>query len=144
MRDVKLSGAGSGAAPHLRALAFGRVFENSRVAVAVRNEQPAVRTKRQIRCSAQGRESAFIADGDLANVDLLKLLALRRKFQNRGASRIYGPDIAIAIDTYAMRDGEHPFAPGAQRLAFLVHGDHGIGFIAALENVDDPAAVDRH
>src|SRR6185369_2225684 len=118
--------------------------ENARVAVAIRYEQPAVGTEGQIRRAAESRKSAFITDRDLADVDLLKFLALRGKFQNRGASRVHGPDVAVAVDANAVRDGEHPFAKGAQRLAFFVHRDHRIGLVATLEDVDDTSAVDRN
>ena len=45
-------------------------------------------------------------------------------------------DVAVTVDAQAVGIAEHPFAPGAEVLAFGIEDDERIGFLAALEDVD--------
>jgi len=66
MRDLKLPWPGSGAAPHLHALAVGRIFQNARVAVAIGDEQPAVGPERNVGGAAKSGKGALVAGCDFA------------------------------------------------------------------------------
>src|SRR5581483_4053818 len=62
--NLKLTGPGSFASPHLHAFSRGGVLENARVAVPIRYEQPSVRSEGDVGSSTERREGAIRARGD--------------------------------------------------------------------------------
>src|SRR5580693_4669791 len=101
MRQMKLSGAGACAAPFADTFAIRRVFENARVAVAIRNKNAAIRTEGDVRGADElAARILWLA----ADVNLHQLIALRRKFNYRGAVCVHRPDISLRIKPDAVRN----------------------------------------
>src|SRR5829696_8254969 len=99
MRLLKLRRTRACSPPLSHTLALGVVFQDARIAIAVRDIDAPVRSKRDV----AGSFRSALARGLLANGNLHELLAFRRKFQDHGTPRIDRPDIALRVDTDAVR-----------------------------------------
>ena len=100
------------------ALAFGVVFKDPRIAVAVGNEDSPIRSKADV---ARATRSGGSAGRLLADRNLHQLLALRRELVDHRTSRIGGPNVALRVDTDAVGDLVHSLPPRPHNLAVFIH-----------------------
>src|SRR5262245_48149504 len=139
VRLLELRRAGSRSPPLPHALAFRVVFQNAGIAIAVGDINPAVRSERDVAGSVGPAPARWL----LAHRNLHQLFAFRRKLQDHRTSRIDRPDITLRVDADAMRDLVQPFSPRADDLAFTIQDEHGVGFLAAVEDVHQAGVVHR-
>ena len=145
MRDVELPRPGSGAAPHLDALALGCIFQNARVAVAVGDEQPPVGAEGDIRGAAQARGTAHLSPVAISPTEISCSFfpcGVNFRITELPASTVQMLPSASTRTLWGTVN--MPLPQERSVLPVFVHGDHRIGFVATLQDVNHPARVDRH
>src|SRR5580693_5347991 len=140
MRQMELSGPGACAAPFADSFAVRGIFQNSRVAVTVRNKNASVWTECDVRRADKlaARILRLAAD-----VNLHQLFALRRKLNYGGTVCVDSPDISLRVKPDAVRNFVETFAPRTQNFSFTIDHEHRIGFFATLQKVDGSLCVKR-
>src|SRR5260370_38268755 len=96
---MELAWTGSSVAPLAQLFAAGGVFENPGVAVAIGDEEMAIRREGDVCRPVEIAFSLRLA----ANGNLHQLFALRRELVYQGAPCVHGPDVFVASDAYVVR-----------------------------------------
>src|ERR1700733_14351907 len=104
---MELAGARTGLTPLFNPSAIGRVFQNSRASIAVRDEEMSIRSERDV----GGSVECAVVFRLLAHPDGHELLAERRILSHDRSTSIYGPHIACRVDADAVRYLVVPLAP---------------------------------
>src|SRR5262249_35960062 len=106
MNHFELAGAGAGFTPLAQLLPGRIVLNHAGVVVTVGDEDMPVLCESDVCCTAK-----LCIIGHIANADLQKLFALRRKLVDQRRMGVDSPHVASWIDADAVRDSELAFAP---------------------------------
>ena len=139
VRDVELTGVGARAAPGQQHPPVGRVFVDTRVAVAIRNIDVALRRHGGMGAAVE-RLSAHVRSRFPSSAQGEQNLAVKGALADRVVGIVGQPEGFIRRNEHTVRRGKQTLTPGAQEIAVAVEHDHRV--FAAVEDIDIVPGID--